>query len=75
MPKTQHEEVMYELGLLKGEVRGIHNEFKAMNGTVKKNVTDIDDIQRNQNKMLGATAVISSMFLFVGGVLAKIFIK
>ncbi len=68
MAKTQHEEIMFKLG-------SIENHLKTLNGTVKKNIDDIDTLQKNQNKFLGATAVISSIFLFVGGVLAKIFIK
>ena len=68
MAKTKHEEIMFKLG-------SIENHLKTLNGTVKKNIDDIDTLQKNQNKFLGATAVIGSIFLFVGGVLAKIFIK
>ncbi len=72
MAKTKHEEILYEFGIIKGEIKGIRNEMKTMNGTVRKNVLDIDDLQKDRNKLLGAFAVLSSIFIVIGGVIAKL---
>ena len=64
------------------ELGKIEGHLKVLNGTVARNIKDINKnassikaIAQQQNKMLGATGAIGAMFIIIGGALAKIFLK
>lgn len=52
--ETQHkEEIMYALGELKGDVKGVHTRLDTLNSKVAKQEAKIQDLQVVDTEMLG----------------------
>ena len=67
-----HDKIMYELGEIKGLLKGIDDHLGNLNGSVAEHQKTINDLTGWKNNMMGKISVVALILGAVGSVLAGV---
>jgi len=75
MDDFNEKEIMYKLGEMHGDIRGILREAKKTNGRLRKAEAEIDELREFVANFKGKVAVISAIVAVAMTILSTIIVK
>ena len=72
MSDTPHEQIMFSLGEIKGELKGVNKRLDKLNNGQSKNTDDIVDLQTDRAKITGIVVGVSGVVSIIVALVSNI---